>query len=163
MRRFSLNSIFALFAILSSTSAWAVDGAGCLKTFMRWSGDTFMLVAPVGTDKPNQEYKKRSLTPSSLCRGRGVQSVEIATQGQKVLFAQLIWKASRNLPVLESLPVGIQGAISAQNMRTPDMQASHAFGWHEFPSTSFTYSLDRPSGQYQETVTWGAEAEQNEQ
>ena len=163
MRRFFLNSIFVLFAMVSSTSVWAVDGAGCLKTFMRWSGDTFVLAAPAGADKPNQEYRKRSLTPTSLCRGLGVQSVEIGTQGQKVLFAKLTWKTSPNLPVLESLPAGIQGAISAQIGREPNIPAGHAFEWREFSPTFFMYTLFRQSGQFQETVTWGAEATPNEQ
>lgn len=163
MTRSPLISLFALSAFVSSTSAWAVDGVACLKTLMRWSGNTFVIATPAGADKPSQEYQKRPLIPTSVCRGIGVHTVEIGTQGQKVFFAQLKWKASPNMPVLESLPVGIQGAISAQNLRAPDMQASHTFGWREFSSTSFRYSLDRHLGQYQETVTWGAEPTPNEQ
>jgi hypothetical protein len=163
MTRLALPSLLVLSAFVSSTSAWAVDGVACLKTLMRWSGDTFVIAAPTGAEKPSQEYQKRPIIPTSVCRELGVQSVEIGTQGQKVLFAQIKWKASRNMPILESLPVGIQGAISAQNLRAPDMQASHTFVWREFSSTSFTYSLNRQPGQYQETVTWGAEPTPNEQ
>lgn len=147
---------------MTSTPAWAVDGAACLKTFMQWSGDTFVLAAPSSGNKPSEEYRKRSLTPTSVCRGIGVQSVEIGTQGQKVLFAQLKWKASTNLPVLESLPVGIQVAISAQISQEPNRPAGHAFEWREFSRNSFIYSLNRQADQNQETVTWGAEMMPNE-
>jgi hypothetical protein len=79
------------------------------------------------------------------------------------LFAQLKWKASRNLPVLESLPVGIQVAISSQILRAPDTQASHGFELPQFSTTSFMYGLEGRPDQYQETVTWGAEETPNEQ
>lgn len=163
MRRLCLSTFFALSAFVTSTPAWAVGGAACLKTFMQWSGDTFVLAAPSSGNKPSGEYRKRSLTPTSVCRGIGVQSVEIGTQGQKVLFAQLKWKASPNLPVLESLPVGIQVAISSQILRAPDTQASHGFELPEFSTTLFMYGLEGRPDQYQETVTWGAEETPNEQ
>lgn len=162
MRRLSLSSFFAMAAALSSSPVWALDASACLNSVMKWSGAAFVLAAPSIDKKPSQEYRKRLLTPTSVCRGIGVQTVELGTQGQNVLYAQLKWKASPNLPVLESLPVGIQGAISAQIRRESNIPASHAFEWREFSRTSFMYNLNRQSGQYQETVTWGAEMKPNE-